>query len=134
MATEASQEAAHGFSFHAEELLLIGNYPELAQVRNDAVRTQLQQLIAAGRRIKPKELRTPAETHVSAAQVAARFAEGRLMVATVGKNRVESQPWGHPRTVLAAWPGEAPGQTTTLWFPLTAGADGPNLRWRVALA
>jgi hypothetical protein len=134
MEARAREEAANGYSFGADELLLVGSYPQLDHVRNAKVREHLRELLEDGRRLKTRSLEAPRETFVSSVQVAAWFDGPQLMVASVGSNPVEIQRWGRGRVPLGRWPGEAAGKLTTLWLPLTEGADGANLRWRIALA
>jgi hypothetical protein len=133
MEDRARAEAADGFSFGHDELLLIGGDPQLVHVRDGAVRETLERLLAAGRRITPKHLQVPPGSHVSSVQIAAWFERGRLLVASVGRNAVDIQRWGGGRQPLPSWPGVDGGQLVTLWLPLTEGR-GSNLRWRVALA
>jgi hypothetical protein len=130
----ARREAEEGFAFGPADLVLIGSYPHLEHVRNDEARAHLEALVGEGRQVRGRPLQAPPDTHVSAVQVAAWFAQGRLMVASVGKNDVDAQRWGEHRAPLARCPGDSVGQLTTLWLPLTEGPGGSNLRWRVALA
>jgi hypothetical protein len=134
MESHVLAEAENGFLIAADELLLIGKDPRLEYVGEANTRRELELLLLDERRLCTKVLPVPVDTHVSAVQVAVWFARGQLMVASVGRNTVETQRWGYVRVKLQRWPGEAVGQLATLWLPLTEGAGGSNMRWRVSLA
>lgn len=120
----------------ADALLLVGRDPRVEHVTDDALRASLEAVRDEHKR-RTVSLRVEArgrDTWVSRTQLAVWFDRHRLMVASVGLHDVEVQPWGGGRALLSSWPPQALPQLTSLWLPMTAGASGANLRWRVALA
>jgi hypothetical protein len=116
------------------DVLLVGASPRVEHIRDPDALAGVRALIQADRQLRAKQTPAPRGTHVSAVQLVVWHERGRWMVASVGRNAVDIQRWGRDRVALAQWPGEALGQLATLWLPLTDGAGGSNLRWRVALA